>query len=186
MTVTITLTSNVPTIGADADTWGAENNANWAAAKADLDAIAAQYNITQPLAVAALPKSGGTMTGDQVLANVGPGSIYSAGFRGAPVVNITTDRTLALTDAGKTIRATSASSPTVTIPPNSSVALPIGTVIILRSFTTGTITVARGSGVALRITGSETSANASISAYGRAVLVKEEADVWFIEGLGVS
>lgn len=38
--VVITTTSAVPVVGADEDTWGTKNNAKWATAKVDLDALA--------------------------------------------------------------------------------------------------------------------------------------------------
>jgi hypothetical protein len=47
MAVSITLTTNVPTVGADYDTWGTENNANWAAARVDLVALASLANTTE-------------------------------------------------------------------------------------------------------------------------------------------
>jgi hypothetical protein len=47
MAVSITLTTNVPTVGADYDTWGTENNANWTAARVDLLALATLLNTTE-------------------------------------------------------------------------------------------------------------------------------------------
>jgi len=47
MAVSITLTTNVPTVGADYDTWGTENNANWTAARVDLVALASLANTTE-------------------------------------------------------------------------------------------------------------------------------------------
>jgi hypothetical protein len=47
MPVSITLTTNVPTVGADYDTWGTENNANWTAARVDLVALASLANTTE-------------------------------------------------------------------------------------------------------------------------------------------
>lgn len=47
MAVSITLTTNVPTVGADADTWGTETNTNWAATRVDLVALATLLNTTE-------------------------------------------------------------------------------------------------------------------------------------------
>lgn len=182
MAVTITLTTNVPTVGADADTWGTENNANWTAARVDLVALAAALN---PI-LTALLTTGGTMTGDLLLADVGPTGAASAGYRGLPLVTIDADRTFALTDAGKMIRLTGTTARTWTIPPSGSVAFPVGTVIVLRNAGTAAITLARGAGVALRLAGSATDANRSIAPAGQASIVQEAANVWTVSGVGVS
>lgn len=180
MAVTITYDGAVPTPGADADVWGVElNDGALAKVKVDLDAIAAALNTI----LVALLKTGGTMTGDVVLADVGPGSIYSVGFRGLPVVGIDANRTFGLTDSGKMIRLTGTTARTWTIPPNSSVAFPIGTVIVLRTASTGTVAVARGASVALRSNGSSTDADKTIPAYTKAVLTQEAANVWTIDGV---
>lgn len=183
MTVTITYTGATPTVGADADTWGAELNTSWAAVKVDLDALAAQSNTNQTTANAALPKAGGTMTGDVVLADVAPGSTLSVGFRGAPTVSIDADRTLLSTDAGKCIRLTGTTTRTWTIPPD---VFPIGTVIMIRSFSTQALSIARGAGVELRIPASSTNGNKSVASYGFASLYQEATNIWTLSGSGVS
>lgn len=57
--------------------------------------------------------------------------------------------TLALTDRGGKVRMNVASANTVTVPPNSAVAFPIGTQIIIRQVGTGQTTIVAGSGVTL-------------------------------------
>lgn len=61
-----------------------------------------------------------------------------------------TTYTLVLTDAGKVVEMNNAASNTLTIPPNSSVAFPINTVIEVHQYGAGATSVAQGSGVTLR------------------------------------
>jgi hypothetical protein len=58
--------------------------------------------------------------------------------------------TLVLTDAGKVVEMNNASSNTVTVPQNSSVAFPVGTVITVRQVGAGATSVAQGTGTTLR------------------------------------
>ena len=118
MAVVITTTGAAPTVGGDFDTWGGENNANIASVKVDLDALASQGNTSETLANGALQKSGGTMTGDVILATAGPTSVNSAGFMGSPPLDFSVDKTLTLTDAGITQRLTGATARVLTIPPS--------------------------------------------------------------------
>jgi len=184
MPVVITTTGDAPTVGADFDVWGGELNSNISSVKTDLDALAVAVNINTPIAAAALPKAGGTMTGDITLADVAPSSPFSAGFRGAPVVSIDVDRVIQASDAGKCIRLFGTNSRNWTIPLN---ALPVGSVVVLRNFTTAnTITVTRAGGVVLRVDGSSVDANVTIAPFGKAVLFEEDANIWTISGVGVS
>lgn len=131
--------------------------------------------------------SNGTATGTTLISctiranttvnDTGTISASSVGYRGVPLITATT-RTLALTDAGKVIHA----SGNVTIPANSSVAFPIGTVIAISnsSATNSTISI---TGDTLRygtLTGSRT-----LLPYRVAGLIKTGATEWKIEG-GIS
>ncbi|MGI8839948.1 MAG: hypothetical protein ACR2F8_04055, partial [Caulobacteraceae bacterium] len=78
----------------------------------------------------------------------------SAGYLGAPVNAQNADYILALADAGKTIFANTGGPYALTIPPQASVALPVGTAVVFRSLAGGTVTITRGAGVTLRIAGS--------------------------------
>lgn len=62
----------------------------------------------------------------------------------------TASYTLALTDAGQAVEVNSASAATVTVPPNSSVAFPVDTVLEVAGIGTGAVTLVAGSGVTLR------------------------------------
>jgi hypothetical protein len=88
-------------------------------------------------------------------------------------------RTLALTDAKKKLRANHASvAINYTVPPNSSVAFPIGTWIIIEMTGAAQVAVVAGSGVTikpatkLKVNGQDTSA----------VLVKEATNTWSWQG----
>jgi hypothetical protein len=88
-------------------------------------------------------------------------------------------RTLALTDAKKKLRASHASvAINYTVPPNSSVAFPIGTWIIIEQTGVAQVAVVAGAGVTinpstkLKVNGQNTSA----------VLVKESTDTWSWQG----
>lgn len=136
-------------------------------------------------------------TADVTLATtVGPTSDASLGFRGAPQNNQTgtTAYTFVLADAGKTIFKNDNSAQTWTIPPNSSVAFPIGTIIMLdntnaggTSFTTATtVTIARGTGVVLyrgdQSTSWSTNQNRTLGRGATAQLRKVRTDTWVITG----
>lgn len=182
MPVTITTTTGVPTVGADEDAWGGELNVKWGTAKVDLDALAVLANATETVAGAALPKAGGTMTGDIALADPTPGSASSAGFRGAPTNMQDATYTLVLKDAGKTVLHTSGSAHAWTIPPNASVGFPLGTVIKVVNTGAGAVTLTRGASVALRRNGSSTDANRTLNQYGSALLEKVGTDSWLVSG----
>lgn len=102
-------------------------------------------------------------------------------FTALPIVTFTGDKTLALTDAGALQRHTGASAHALTIPPNASVAFPIGTVIPLRAYGAGFLTVTRGAGVTLTVAGSiGTDTNVVILQYEYRILVKEDTNVWVL------
>lgn len=97
-----------------------------------------------------------------------------------------TDYTLVISDAGKIIRNSSGSHEW-TVPPNSSVSFPTGTVISLRNGVGGgTITITRGSGVSIYVGGETTSKDPSLAAGGLATLVKEDTNVWVVSGAGLT
>ncbi|HSX28900.1 MAG TPA: hypothetical protein VLF60_05635 [Candidatus Saccharimonadales bacterium] len=90
-----------------------------------------------------------------------------------------TTYTLALADAATAVELSSASAVTVTVPPNSSVAFPVGTVIELLQYGSGTVTIAPGAGVTIR------SANNLLSArtqYSTLSLRKRATNEWVLAG----
>lgn len=103
------------------------------------------------------------------------------GYMGSPVVTKNADYTFVLGDTGKFYRKTDGSAHSWTIPPNSSVAFPIGHHIWLdNADAAGVLTIARGVGVALVYAGSTTDANRSIAAGGGGLLVKVGTNSWKI------
>jgi hypothetical protein len=91
----------------------------------------------------------------------------------------TADYTLVLTDAGKVIEINSGSDENVTIPPNSSVAFPTGTQIVVVRLGAGAVTIVEGSGVTTRSDGDK---NKIKTQYSSCVLIKHETDEWYILG----
>lgn len=189
MAVTPTYNGAVPTVGGDSDVWGGKINVAFGQIKVDLDALAAQGNANETGVAGALPKAGGTMTGDVALADVAPTSILSAGFRGLPAVTIGVDRTLVGADAGKAIRFFGAANRILTIPTNATVPFPIGTVVPVRSYVSSpnAVTITPAPGVTLTIAGSLVAvSSATIASGGFASLWQEDPNIWMISGTGVS
>ena len=85
-----------------------------------------------------------------------------------------TSYTTVLNDSGLSVRMNNASANTLTIPPNSSVAYPIGTRILITQIGAGTTTVVEGSGVTIN-----TEVDLIIGTQWKSALVTKVAtDVW--------
>lgn len=110
----------------------------------------------------------------------------SIGFRGIPVQTVNASQTFALTDAGNMYRQTSSTNRTYTIPTNTAVAFPVGTVIMIRNTGTGTVTITPAGGVSLRQAGASGSGSVSMAQWGIASLTKEATNDWLITGSGLS
>jgi len=107
---------------------------------------------------------------------------FTAGVAVGQAVDLdrkTADYTLVLTDAGKVIEINSGSSENVTIPPNSSVAFPVGTQIVVVRLGAGAVVIVEGSGVTTRSDGDK---NKIKSQYSSCVLIKHETNEWYIFG----
>lgn len=90
------------------------------------------------------------------------------------------DRTLQLSDRSKIITLSSSSAHSVTVPPNSSVAFPVGTQIGVMSLGSGTKTVASGVGVTVT---AAPGADPELTGVGAiATLVKYATDTWILTG----
>lgn len=90
-----------------------------------------------------------------------------------------TTYTLALTDAGKVVELNNASAITLTVPPVSSVAWPVGTVVELWQQGAGQVTIAAGAGVTLRSDGSKVKLTAQ---YAGCSLRMRANDEWSLVG----
>lgn len=90
-----------------------------------------------------------------------------------------TTYTLALTDAGGLVDLNNASSITLTVPPNSSVAFEVGTRINLLQSGAGQVTIAAGSGVTINSKGAALKITGQWSA---ATLIQRSANTWVLVG----
>jgi hypothetical protein len=132
-------------------------------------------------------ESGGNSRGLYMdLGNVPNGAGTAVGYRDIPQVSFTANATLAATDAGRHYYSTLATANTLTIANNTSVSWSVGTAISIVNRGTGNITIAQGSGVSLYLAGNATSGNRTISTYGMATLLNVAANIWMINGTGVS
>lgn len=132
---------------------------------------------------------------DAVLPSTAPTSVYSAGFRGAPLGNsaavITADYSIDLPDAGCTLLHDSGTAHAVTIPANASKSLKIGTVIVIdnvigNSGAPGVITISITSDTLRFGNGTPGTGSRMLAAGGRAVLFKGKATEWSISGTGLT
>lgn len=92
----------------------------------------------------------------------------------------TTTNTGVLTDGGKYVRMTNTSAKTYTVPPNSSVAYPTGTVIFIENYAvSGNLTIAAGSGVTIN---KKATKSLVLAPYTGAILVKHGTNIWSLIG----
>lgn len=94
--------------------------------------------------------------------------------------NTGTTDTLVLADAGNVVTSSNASAQTVTIPPNSSVAYPVGTQIDIVNKGAGVTSVAGGTGVTLN--GVSTGTGAINAQYNAVTIIKDATNTWFMVG----
>jgi hypothetical protein len=90
-----------------------------------------------------------------------------------------TTYTTVLADAGKMVTLTNASAITATIPPNSSVAYPVGARLLIAQLGAGQVTFAPGAGVSLNSRGA---ALKTAGQYSVAELVKTATNAWLVVG----
>ena len=134
-----------------------------------------------------------TLTGTQTLINKtitglnsgstvkdSAGNLYGFGFRTMPQSS-NTSGTLVLSDSAKHLYLTG----NVTVPPNSSVAFEIGTVVSVVSNATALV-IQAGSGVTLKLANSTSTGNRSVASNGVATMIKVATDTWYVFGLGVT
>lgn len=119
-----------------------------------------------------------------VLAATSTTAANNVGYLGMPQ-NATGTATLTIADAGQHIYVTSAGQ-TITIPANSSVAFPIGTVIAFiagPSATTVSIAITTDT---MYLAGTGTTGTRTLAAYGMATAVKVASTTWYINGSGLT
>jgi hypothetical protein len=94
-----------------------------------------------------------------------------------------TTYTFVLSDGNDTlVTASNASTQTYTIPPNSSVAFPTGTVLNLIRIGAGAVSFAQGAGVTIASTGATATAPALRVAYSAASAIKVATNTWYVVG----
>jgi hypothetical protein len=120
------------------------------------------------------------------LGNVPDGAGTAVGYRDIPQVSLAANTPIAATDAGRHYYSVSASNLSLTIANNTSVAWPIGTAISIVNANTGNILINQGTGVSLYLAGNATAGNRVLSTFGMATIMNTAANVWFINGTGVS
>lgn len=91
----------------------------------------------------------------------------------------TDDYVLILTDANKLVSVGKGTACTLTVPPNSSVAFPVGTMIIVAQTDAGQVTITAGVGVTIN---SYDSALKLVGQYATCSLTKTATNTWLCSG----
>jgi hypothetical protein len=95
----------------------------------------------------------------------------------------TASYTFALADGNNTlVTLANASANTATIPPNSSVAFPVGTVLNFAQTGAGQTTITQGSGVTITSNGATASAPKTRVQYSAATAIQTSANNWLVIG----
>lgn len=106
------------------------------------------------------------------------------GFRGIPPRAAASSQVLAIADNGTEIEITTGG---VTVPQNSSVALPADFVCVIFNNSGVAQTITQGTGVTLRLLGTATTGNRTLGAYGSCTIrASATANLFKISGAGVS
>lgn len=125
-----------------------------------------------------------TFDGPVLLDTAGPTDPRQAGHALFRILNLSSARDVALTDAECILRRNISGSVALTIQPNASVNLPVGFTFLVR-VALGTVVLTRGSGVTLRSAGTSGSANFTLNQYAYVTVTQEDVDAWIVSGAGV-
>lgn len=148
------------------------------------------YGITDALSSATAastyaPIASPTFTGTALVPdNDSSSTDYEIGYRDAPQTLKTVNYQLVLADRGKSV-VMNGSTLTLTIPANSAVAFPVGTVIIVANINASALSVAITTDT-LTLANSTTTGTRTVAQNGLATLVKISATSWLISGVGVT
>ena len=93
-----------------------------------------------------------------------------------------TSYTLALADNGKLVTLANASPVAVTIPLNSSIALPVGAVIMMASYGAGAVTISGAGGVTVVSNGATTASPVIRAQYSSVGAIQTSANNWLVVG----
>jgi hypothetical protein len=131
------------------------------------------------------PIASPTFTGTVLIPDNAPSNTnYEAGYRDAPQNSKTTGYTLIASDAGKSILM-NGTSVTLTIPANSSVPFPVGTVIIFINVNATNLSIAITSDT-LTLANSTTTGTRTLARNGVATCIKIAGTSWLISGAGLT
>ena len=150
----------------------------------------AGYGITDALTITAAatayaPITSPTFTGTPTISdNASPSANYSVGYKEAPPVSKSANYQLVASDSGKSILM-NGTSLTLTIPANSAVAFPVGTVIIVVNLNATALSIAITTDT-LTLANSTTTGTRTLAQNGLATCVKIGATSWLISGAGLS
>jgi hypothetical protein len=175
--------TGITSLGSGVATWlGTPSSANLAAAVTDETGSGALVFATSPTLVT--PVLGTPTSG--TLSNCTVDGTDAVGFRNTPVNSQSAAYTLVLADSGKTILHPIAdnNARTFTIPADSSVAYPVGTVITFVNLI-NTVTIAITSDT-MYLANSGSTGSRTLEAYGMATAVKVASTTWVISGNGLS
>ena len=173
---------NITGLGTGVATWLATpSSANLATAVTDETGTGALVFANTPTLVTPVlgTPTSGTLSGCTV------DGTNSVGFRTAPQTSGGSSAyTLVLTDSGKHVIFTGGTTATLTVPTNASVALPVGTTILVVNDNSGNLTIS-GSGVTFQLANGATG-NRTVATKGMATLLKVATDTWYVSGAGVT
>ena len=175
--------TGITSFGTGVATWlGTPSSSNLAAAVTDETGSGSLVFATSPTLVTPVL---GTPTSGQ-LSNCTVDGTDAVGFRNAPVNSQSTAYTLVAADSGKTILhpASDNNARTFTIPANSSVSYPIGTVVLFINLV-NTVTIAITSDT-LILAGTGSTGSRTLAANGVASAVKVDSTSWIISGNGLT
>jgi hypothetical protein len=150
----------------------------------------AGYGITDGLTTTAAaatyaPIASPTFTGTPLIPdNDSVSANYAVGYREAPQVSKTANYQLVLADRGKSILM-NGTGLTLTIPANSAVAFPVGTVIIIVNVNTSALSISITTDT-LTLANSTTTGTRTLARNGLATCVKIGSTSWLISGAGLS
>jgi hypothetical protein len=176
--------TGLTSLGSGVATWlGTPSSANLAAAVTDETGSGSLVFATSPTFVT--PVLGTPTSG--TLSNCTVDGTDAVGFRNTPVNSQSADYTLVLADSGKTIfhPAADNTARTFTIPANSSVAYPVGTVLTFVNLAAADVTIAITTDT-MYLAGPGTTGSRTLAEYGIASAVKLASTDWLISGNGLT
>ena len=131
------------------------------------------------------PIASPTFTGTPLIPDNATTSVnYAVGYREAPQNSQTANYQLVLADRGKSILM-NGSSLTLTIPANSAVAFPVGTVVIIVNLNATALSIAITTDT-LTLANSTTTGTRTLAQNGLATCVKIGSTSWLISGAGLT